>query len=173
MPASEGIFPEPFSVKPAQEFIAKIQSIFAEAFIDGFERSRGLQCVDGAVVTIQQREYFVPLLRYGTRPIAFADRLEVKQKLNDMVDFGITSPVTEPSDWAAPMVVLLNKDGFLRLCVDHTKLNKDVRHPTHPVRIPRDAVSEIEREDSCFTCFDSANGSKNHSTKEPNSLRSS
>ena len=44
------------------------------------------------------------------------------------------------------------------MCVDHTKLNRYVRRPTHPVRTPRDAVSEIDSDAVYFSCFDAAKG---------------
>lgn len=52
----------------------------------------------------------------------------------------------------------LAETGKLRVCVDHTKLNRYVRRPTHLVRTPRDAVSEIDSDTVYFSCFDAANG---------------
>jgi hypothetical protein len=46
----------------------------------------------------------------------------------------------------------------IRLCVDHTRLNKFILRPTHPTRTPRDAVAEIDSECRFYTIFDAANG---------------
>ena len=51
----------------------------------------------------------------------------VKEELYRMVKNGIISPVTEPTDWCAPVVPVLKKTGKVRLCVDLKKLNQAVR----------------------------------------------
>lgn len=71
---------------------------------------------------------------------------------------GIIAPVIEATDWAAPLVVLRKPKGKLRICVDHTRLNKYVARPTHPTRTPRDAVAEIDGEDIFYISFDATNG---------------
>jgi hypothetical protein len=82
----------------------------------------------------------------------------VKKVLDDKEAAGIIVRVTEPSDWAAPLVVLRKQDGIQRVCVDHTRLNRYVRRPTHPVRTTRDAVSEVDSDAIYFSCFDATNG---------------
>jgi hypothetical protein len=66
--------------------------------------------------------------------------------------------MTEASDWAAPLVITRKSDGSLRICVDHTKLNRHVQRPTHPTRTPRDAVAEISGDATYFSTFDAASG---------------
>ncbi len=91
-------------------------------------------------------------------PIPFAERPEVKRLLDEYVGKGIMIPVTEASEWVAPFVFTRKPDGSLRFCVDHTKLNRHVRQPTHPTRTPRDDVAEIAKDARFFTTFDAANG---------------
>jgi hypothetical protein len=68
-------------------------------------------------------------------------------------------PVNEPLKWVAPLVVIRSvESGKIRLCVDHTWLNKFVLRPTHPTRTPLDAVAEVDSECRYFTSFDAANG---------------
>jgi hypothetical protein len=72
-----------------------------------------------------------------------------------------------------PLVVLRKPDGRLRVCVDHTRLNKYVRRPTHPVRTPKDAVSQIDSDTVYFSCFDATNGYfQIPTTKQANTSRS-
>ena len=80
-------------------------------------------------------------------------------KLDHYVAKGIIVPVTDASEWAAPLVVIQDaKSGKIRLCVDHTRLNKFVLRPNHPTRTPRDAVVEVDSKCHFYTSFDAANG---------------
>jgi hypothetical protein len=114
--------------------------------------------MEGPEMTIELKDDAEPYHVNGARPIPFADRPEVKRLLDEYVAKGIITPVTEASEWAAPLVVTRKADGSLRLCIDHTKLNRHVRRPTHPTRTPRDAVAEIAGDAKFFTSFDAANG---------------
>ena len=50
-------------------------------------------------------------------PHAFREK--VQEEIKDMLEQGIIEPST--SDWASPMVVVIKKDGSLRLCIDYRK----------------------------------------------------
>ncbi|XP_046408442.1 uncharacterized protein K02A2.6-like [Ischnura elegans] len=64
---------------------------------------------------------------------------KVKEELKQMEEEGVISPVDEPTEWCAPMVVVPKSDGKVRICVDYTKLNEGVRRERH--MLP--AVDEI------------------------------
>jgi hypothetical protein len=66
-----------------------------------FDRSLGLRFINGPAMTIELTDDFVPYYVNGARPIAYADRPEVKQILYDLLAAGIIAQV-EPSDWAVP-----------------------------------------------------------------------
>jgi hypothetical protein len=148
-----GTIPE----KPTEESIDNIHAAIVAHYDAVVDQSQGLRCIDGPAMTIELTDDFVPYYVNGAHPIAYADRPEVKQILDDLLAAGIIARVIEPSEWAAPLVVLRKSDGKLRVCVDHTKLNRYVRRPSHPVR-PRDAVSEIDSDAVYFSCFDAVNG---------------
>ena len=50
----------------------------------------------------------------------------LKKELERMVQNKIISPVTYPTAWCAPIVVVMKPNGKLRICVDYKKLNKSV-----------------------------------------------
>ena len=68
----------------------------------------------------------------------------MKGQLDTMVADGIIEPVSEPSDWCHP-IVIVNKKGSTekRLTVDLQTLNRQVKHPTHPMSTARSALSGI------------------------------
>ena len=149
----------PLPLDPSAEDIAEIEAAIAAEFDSVFDQEDGLRVMVGPDMIIQLRDDAVPYYVNGARPIPFSDRPAVKSKLDNLVSQGVIVPVTEASEWAAPLVVIRNaKTGKIRICVDHTRLNKFVLRPTHPTRTPRDAVAEIDSECRFYTSFDAANG---------------
>lgn len=92
--------------------------------IDVFDQSEKLRFMEGPEMIIQLRADTIPYYVNGTRPIAFADHTEVKLTLDGMEAVGIIEPVTEATDWAAPLVVLWKLNGKLRIFVDQTRIKK-------------------------------------------------
>ena len=52
---------------------------------------------------------------------------KVQEKLNRMLAYNIVETVTDPTDWCAPMVVVLKPSCKVRICVDLQKLNQAVK----------------------------------------------
>ena len=70
------------------------------------------------------------------RSIPFAYREKLNQEI-DLVDQEIITPVTEPTDWCAAIVVAPKKGtDRICMCVDLSKLNKFVRQERHPSVTP-------------------------------------
>lgn len=82
----------------------------------------------------------------------------VKEELDKMVAHGIISPVTEPTEWCAPMVVALKKNNKVRICVDLKKLNHSVQRerylmPTIDELAARLANSKVFTTIDCSQAF--------------------
>ena len=67
------------------------------------------------------------------RHIAYKLIAAVKAELGRMVKFKVISPITIPTEWCSPLVVVIKKCGGLRLCVDYTNLNKWVKRENYPL----------------------------------------
>ena len=68
------------------------------------------------------RDNAVPVIAAPRRvPEALKSRL--KQELDQMVKHEIITPVTEPTDWVHPIVVVEKSNGALRVCLDAKPLN--------------------------------------------------
>lgn len=52
-----------------------------------------------------------------------------------MEQLGVISSVEEPTNWCAGMVVVLKANGYVRICVDLTKLNENVYRENHPLPV--------------------------------------
>ncbi|XP_014679916.1 PREDICTED: uncharacterized protein K02A2.6-like [Priapulus caudatus] len=93
-------------------------------------------------VKIQLKENAVPYSINTARRVPFPILSKVKEELEYMVSVGVIEPVTEPTDWCAPMVPVVKRNGNIRICVDLKKLNESVRRerfilPTFDDIIPK------------------------------------
>ena len=79
--------------------------------------------------------------------------------LDDIVRKEIIAPVSEPSEWVAPLAVAQKPNGRgLRLFVSLTRLNRYVRRPAYQVPTPRNALAEIDGSARFFSALDASDG---------------
>ena len=107
---------------------------------------------------IHLKEGAEPFAIHNPRPVAFPLQKLVQEELASMVAQGIIAPAEEaPSDWCHPMVVV-PKDVGVRITVDLSNLNRQVRRPTHPSPTPYDAVRRVDSSAKYFTTADALCG---------------
>ena len=85
----------------------------------------GLGCMKGSYhiqLNADTKPYSVPY----PRRIPFAIRESVRNELEHMVNLKIITPITEPTEWCAPMVPVPKPGGLVRITNDYTELNKSV-----------------------------------------------
>ena len=63
--------------------------------------------------------------------------IELQQKQN------IITPITEATEWCAPIVVIPKKNSNNRMCVDPSHLNNYVKHELYQSATPAKAVADI------------------------------
>ena len=66
----------------------------------------------------------IPFCRTTARKVPHSLLQKVKKELDSMLEQGVISPVTVPTEWCSGMVPVLTPDGRVRICVDLTKLNQ-------------------------------------------------
>ncbi len=96
----------------------------ARAFTAVFDQNGELNCMEGPDMIIELTDDAVPFYVNGSRPLPFANRPVVKRLLDEYVEKKIMVPVTEPSDWAAPLVAVVTY-----MCGPHTI--ESLRPTTH------------------------------------------
>ena len=157
-PSLHSLLRGPLPADPTEAERAAFKDAIVSSFSDVFDQST-LRSMEGPDMDIQLRDDAEPFAINGFRPMPFHYREEVKRMLDEMVRKEIIAPVTEPTEWVAPLVVAQKPNGRgLRLCVDLTKLNRYVRRPAHPVRTPRDAVAGIDGSARFFSALDASDG---------------
>ena len=93
-----------------------------------------------------------------TIPIAFRDKL--KAELDLLQQQKIITPVTEPTEWCAPIVVTPKKGtDKIRMCIDLSHLNKYVKQERYQCSTPAEAVADIaSHKAKIFTKIDALKG---------------
>ena len=94
------------------------------------------------------------------RSVAFAYHDKHRAMLTVLQTQGIIEPVTEPTEWCAPIVVTPKKDTEgIRMCVDLSRLNKYVRRERYQSPTPAEAVADIAADKAkIFTKIDAMKG---------------
>ena len=126
-----------------------------------------LTVFDGQVKTMKGERFKIHLKEEAKqfcvtvpRTIPYAYRDKVQQELHTLESQGIIQPVTEPTEWCAPIVVAPKRDcDNVRICIDFSKLNKFVKREFYSSGTPMDAIADISGEHSkTFTVFDALKG---------------
>ena len=142
---------------------ADAKAFFLEAFADVLVakedlRAAPLRPMEGPPMKIHLKEDAVPFAIHNPRPVAFPLQKAVQEELASMEAQGIIAPAEEaPSDWCHPMVVV-PKDKGVRITVDLSNLNRQVRRPTHPSPTPYDAIRRVDARAKFFTTADALCG---------------
>lgn len=93
---------------------------------------RPFPCIKGLKVHIPV-DPSVPPVAQRLRRLPFATLERVEEKLKELLANDIIEPVSEPSRWVSPIVVVVKDTGDIRLCVDMRQVNKAVLRETHPL----------------------------------------
>lgn len=78
----------------------------------------------------------------------------VKAELQMMVNIGVLTSVSEPTEWVPSVVVNHKKNSEkIRLCIDPRDLNKACLRPHHPLRMVEEVTSQMPNS-SVFSAID-------------------
>ena len=137
-------------IPTAQEVWEEFPSVF-----DGQVR-----VMDGEQFHITLTENAVPFCVKTPRTVPFAYREKLKAELELLQQQGIIAPVTEATQWCAPIVVTPKKGtDRIRMCVDLSKLNRFVLRERYQSPTPAEAVADITASEAkYFTVMDATKG---------------
>jgi hypothetical protein len=108
-------------------------------------------------VHIKIRSGVKPLCLTSARRVPYPLRDAVQQELQKMQDADIIRPVTEPTEWCSPMVVVQKKSGGIRICVDLKELNHAVCRENYSLPLLDDMAPKLSGS-KFFTKLDAASG---------------
>ena len=121
---------------------------FKDIFVDKGEPTGRTNIVTHKINTgmsypIRQRPYRTPL----------SQKERVQKEIKEMLEQEVITPSKSP--WAAPIVMVLKKDGEYRFCIDYRKLNEITKKDSFP--LPRiDATLDMLYGNNLFTTLDLA-----------------
>nr|KAG5700577.1 hypothetical protein BaRGS_015373 [Batillaria attramentaria] len=93
--------------------------------------------------SIKLRDDASPVCLYTPRKVAYPLRKKVKAELEKMLQQGVISPVTQPTEWCSGIVVVPKPTGAVRICIDLTNLNKAVKREVHPIASVEESLAQI------------------------------
>lgn len=106
---------------------------------------------------ITLREGASPMCLYTARKVPHPLLPQVEKELKSMVEQGVISPVTEPTQWCSGMVPVPKSNGRVRICVDLTSLNKAVVREIHPMKSVDENLAKL-RGSSFYSKLDANSG---------------
>ena len=137
-------------IPTAQEVMEEFPSLY-----DGQGR-----VMDGEQFHITLTENAVPFCVKTPQTIPFAYRDKLKAELELLQQQGIIAPVTEATQWCAPIVVIPKKGtDRIRMCVDLSKLNRFVLRERYQSPTMAEVVADITASEAkYFTVMDATKG---------------
>ncbi|GFU62527.1 retrovirus-related Pol polyprotein from transposon 17.6 [Trichonephila clavipes] len=116
----------------AGELITEFQSIFSRTFEDfGITR-----LTKHLIDTVEH-----PPIKQHPRRLPFAKQEEVQNLIKDMKNNDVIEPSSCP--WASPIVLVRNKDGSTRFCVDYRRLNDVTKKEIYPLSRIDDSLDTL------------------------------
>ena len=99
--------------------------------------------MSGPAATIELQDNAQQYHCQTARRVSIHLQAKVKTELDRMVQMGVISPVTDPTDWCAPMVPVLKKNGSVLICVDLKRLNQSVKRSHFTLPTIKDTLGKL------------------------------
>ena len=122
---------------------------------------------DGSIRIMEGEEFHISLMAHAKpfcvntpRSVPFAYRDKLKAELDLLQSQQIITPVTEATEWCAPIVITPKKNSDkIWMCVDLSHLNRFVVRQRYQSLTPAQAVADIAASDAkFFTVIDALKG---------------
>lgn len=74
------------------------------------------------------------------RKVPYAIQSKVKDEITKMIDMGVIKKVNEPTPAVSPMLVVTK--GKIRVCMDPTELNKNIKRRIYPMKTVEEIIAK-------------------------------
>ena len=138
------------NTNPSLAGLTPVLETYADVFVD-----TSVGCLKGYEYDIKLKDNAVPVVN-AARKIALTLVGDVKNELERMVKLGVLAKVETPTDWVNSMVVV-QRPGKLRICLDPSNLNKFVKREHTHLPTTEEILSRITGA-KVFTKIDAKDG---------------
>jgi hypothetical protein len=108
-------------------------------------------------VKIHMKDNAEPYCVNSARRVPFPIFQKVKAELERLHSDGVIRPVHEPSEWCAPIVPVIKKNGNVRITVDYKRLNQSVKRQQYMLPNLEDIAPKLTGA-TVFSSLDAASG---------------
>ena len=108
-------------------------------------------------VKIRLKQDAVPYSVNTARRVSIPLIPKVKSEIDRMLRHGVIAPITEPTEWCAPMVPVVKRNGSVRICVDLKRLNEAVVRERFVLPTLDDLLPKLKGA-TVFSTLDAASG---------------
>lgn len=98
--------------------------------------------IDGVKVKLHINKD-VPPVTQRHRRIPFHVRKDVETELKRLEDLDVIEPVSGPTPWVSPVVVVPKKSKGVRVCIDMREANKAISREKHPMPTVEDLMVDL------------------------------
>lgn len=106
-------------------------------------------------VSLEIDKNVIPVIHKPRRvPVAY--RQQLKQQIDELIADGIISKVDTHTDWVSN-IVLVRRNGKMRICLDPTELNKAFKRPNYQMPTVEEILPELARA-KVFSTVDATRG---------------
>lgn len=104
----------------------------------------GLGKLQYSEYTIRTKSDCQPYAVSTPRRLALPLKSKVKKELDSLEKLGVIRPVTKPTEWCSPIVVVPKANDKIRLCVDYTRLNEAVKRENFPLPSTDQLLAQLD-----------------------------
>jgi hypothetical protein len=126
--------------KPVKQNSPKSHAKIVDEYNDVFQ---GLGCVTNVEYDLKLNPTVAPVVT-PPRKVPYAMKVKLKKSLEALVKDGVIEPVTEPTEWVHPIIIVEKATGKLRLCLDPFHLNKAILRSHYPMRTIEDIAASLD-----------------------------
>jgi hypothetical protein len=88
-------------------------------------------------------DHDVPPVTQRHRRIPFHVRKDVEAELKRLEDLDVIEPISGPTPWVSPVVVVPKKSKGVRVCIDMREANKAISREKHPMPTVEELMSDL------------------------------
>ena len=114
----------------------------------------GLDDIEGPPINIELKPETTPYRITTPRHIPIPLFEAVKEEIKRMEKLGVIKRVEQPTDWCHPIVVAAKPNNQIRLCINLTKLNKEIEHELYQLEPVDQTIARLGEECQVMTKLD-------------------